>query len=129
MRFSNSGCSAVGSALALGERVKTTECCFYEAKSTKQGVVGAIYDCNAQRLCDLTGGVAEDAAGSSPVTPTKKATNFTWLLFAFYIFSLLVVAGEYLIYTLGVCGGFLGQEADEGYDYHGDSHRADTHLG
>ena len=29
-------------AAALGERVKTTECCFYEAKSTKQGVEGAV---------------------------------------------------------------------------------------
>ena len=38
-----SGCSADGSALALGEPVKTTKCCFYEAKYTKQGVEVGLY--------------------------------------------------------------------------------------
>ena len=50
------------SALALGERVKTLDKRFYEAKSTKQGAIGAICDCNAWRLCDSTGGVADDVA-------------------------------------------------------------------
>ena len=49
-----SGCSADGSALALGERVKTVNERFGEGKCTKQGVEGAV-DRNAQRLCDCTG--------------------------------------------------------------------------
>ena len=51
--------------LALGEQVKTAECCFYEAKYIKQGVEGAVY-CDAQQLCGCTGGSAEDVAGSNP---------------------------------------------------------------
>ena len=49
-----SGCSADGSALALGERVKTVNERFDEGKCTKQGVEGAV-NRNAQRLCDCTG--------------------------------------------------------------------------
>ena len=49
--------------LALGEQAKTTDCCFCDAKSTKQEAVGASASSDARRLCDLTGGVAEDVAG------------------------------------------------------------------
>ena len=38
-----------------GEQSKTTECCFYEAKSTKQGAEEASVSSDTQRLCDLTG--------------------------------------------------------------------------
>ena len=62
--------------LALGERVKTTECCFYEVKSTKQRAVGAICDCDARRLCDLTGGEAEDVAGSNPEPSIRVSHSF-----------------------------------------------------
>ena len=64
-KIEQSGCSAVGSALALGERAKTVNERFCEGKYTKQGVEGAV-DRNAQRLCDCTGSKAEDVAGSNP---------------------------------------------------------------
>ena len=44
LKYNNRDVAQMGtfsSALALGERVKTTESCFGEAKSTKQGVEGA----------------------------------------------------------------------------------------
>ena len=53
---------ATGSALALGERVKTTECCFCEAKSTKQVVKGELY---VRRITTmrLDRGESQDGAG------------------------------------------------------------------
>ena len=53
-------------ARALGERAKTTECCFCEAKYTKQGAEEASVPSDTRRLCDCTGGEAEDVAGSNP---------------------------------------------------------------
>ena len=47
----------------FGEQAKTVYKRFRDAKSTKQGAVGAICDCNARRLCDSTGGAADDVAG------------------------------------------------------------------
>ncbi len=64
--------------LALGERAKTTECCFCEVKSTKQGAIGKICDFDAWRLCDLTGGVAEDVAPSNPEPSIRVSHSFVY---------------------------------------------------
>ena len=76
--------------LALGEQAKTTECCFCDAKSTKQGAIGEIYDFDAWRLCDLTGGLAEDVAGSNPVIPTISSVHNRFKLWTLDIFLLML---------------------------------------
>ena len=52
----SSGCSAVGSARALGERdINSLNDCFIDAKSTKQGETEQNCVLGTLRLCDWTG--------------------------------------------------------------------------
>ena len=53
--------------------LKTTECCFYEAKYTKQGAVGVSASSDARRLCD---GV---------FSPTGRADSKLQILFHHFI--------------------------------------------
>ena len=62
--------ASFGSARALGERWKTVENCFSEAKSTKQGEWVFEDTKRHSRLCDSTGDEVDDVAAT-----VEKITN------------------------------------------------------